>query len=83
MTDYLGHPLDSCFERLKRADEHLLDFNSRVETMLMKQAYAVGIKLDENPPHCVMEVTLPPGEKRRTGVMASAAARSMASTPLF
>jgi hypothetical protein len=60
MTDYLCHPLDSCFERLKRADEHLLDFNSRVETMLMKQAYAVGIKLDQNPPHHIIEVTLPP-----------------------
>jgi hypothetical protein len=60
MTDYLRHPLDSCFERLKRVDEHLLDFNSRVETMLMKQAYAVGIKLDQNSPHQLIEVTLPP-----------------------
>ena len=60
MTHYLHHPLDSCFQRLKRADDHLLDFNSRVKAMLMNQAYAVGIKLDQNLPHRVIDVTRPP-----------------------
>lgn len=60
MIDYLQHPLDSCFERLRRADEHLLDFNKRVGAMLKKQADAVGIRLDQNPPHHVIEVALPP-----------------------
>jgi hypothetical protein len=60
MTDYLLHPLDACFERLKRVDEHLADFKSCVETMLMKQAYAVAIQLDPKPPYHVIKVTLPP-----------------------
>jgi hypothetical protein len=59
MTNYLLHPLDPCFERLKRVDEHIISFKSCLETMLMKQAYAVGITLDPNPPYHVIKVTPP------------------------
>lgn len=61
MVDYLAHPLDSCFMRVKRADEHLAAFKARVDAMLMKQADSVGIYLDPDPPHHVVRVT-PPSE---------------------
>jgi len=59
MPDYLRHPLDSCFERVRRADEHLAELQREIAIVFEKQAYAAGIEFDPNPPHLV-KVSLPP-----------------------
>jgi hypothetical protein len=60
MVNYLHHPLGGCFERVRRAEEHLADFESRVGIMFAKQANALGINFDPNPPHRAIQPTLPP-----------------------
>jgi hypothetical protein len=52
---YQRKPLDACFERVRRAEEHIADFEARVEIMFQKQANALGITLDPQPPHHVKE----------------------------
>jgi len=56
---YRLHPLDDCFERVRRTGEHLADFKSRVEVMFAEQAHAVGINFDPNPPYRALPPTLP------------------------
>jgi hypothetical protein len=56
---YRRNPLDGCFERVERANEHITDFRNRLDTMFRKQANALGINFDSNPPYRVKESTLP------------------------
>ncbi len=56
---YQRKPLDGCFERVRRAEEHLTDFKKRIVIMFRKQADAVGIKFDLLPPHRVKDPILP------------------------
>jgi hypothetical protein len=56
---YQHNPLDGCFERIRRAEEHIADFQGRIDTMFRKQANALGINFDSQPPHRVKEPTLP------------------------
>ena len=51
MRDYLRHPLDSCFERVRRADEHLADLQERIETVRRQQQDSITVQFDANPPH--------------------------------
>jgi hypothetical protein len=56
---YQRKPLDGCLERVRRADEHLADFKTRIDTMFRKQANAVGINFASQPPYHVKGPTLP------------------------
>jgi hypothetical protein len=58
MPDYLRHPLDSCFERVWRADEHLAELQREIAIVFEKQANAAGIEFDPHPPHRA-KVSLP------------------------
>ena len=60
MPDYLIHPLDGCFERVRRADEHLAELQREIAIVFEKQAYAVPFDLDTKPPHGAINVRLPP-----------------------
>jgi len=51
MSDYLRHPLDGCFARVGRADEHLADLKIRLNAVFEQQAHSIGIEYDPNPPH--------------------------------
>ena len=59
MPDYLRHPLDGCFERVRRADEHLAELQREIAIVFEKQAYAVPFDLDPKPPHRAINVCLP------------------------
>jgi len=61
MPDYLRHPLDGCFERVIRADEHLAELKREIAIVFEKQAHAVPFDLDPNPPHRVINLG-PPSE---------------------
>jgi hypothetical protein len=56
---YLHKPLDGCFERVNRAEEHIAAFENRIGKMFRKQAIALGISFDSKPPYRVKEPTLP------------------------
>jgi hypothetical protein len=59
MVHYLKHPLDGCRERVRRADEHLVELEREVEAVFEKQAHATPFSLDPNPPHGAINVRLP------------------------
>jgi hypothetical protein len=48
---YQLHPLDDCFERVRRAEEHLADFKRMLEAVKVKQAKSIPLNFDPNPPH--------------------------------
>jgi len=60
MVNYLKHPLDSCRERVRRAEEHLLSLELEVASMTEKQANSLPFDLDPNSPHAVINVGHPP-----------------------
>ena len=60
MPDYLLHPLDGCFERVRRADEHFAELQREIAIVFEKQANSVGIQFDPNPPYRIVKVWLPP-----------------------
>ena len=60
MPDYLLHPLDGCFERVRRADEHFAELRREIAIVFEKQANSVGIQFDPNPPYRIVKVWLPP-----------------------
>jgi hypothetical protein len=51
MVDYLTHPLDSCFKRVERAHEHLLNLMAQADDTFRKQANSVVFEFDPNPPY--------------------------------
>ena len=59
MPDYLLHPLDSCFERIRRADEHFAELQREIAIVFEKQAHAVTFDLNPYPPHGAINVRLP------------------------
>jgi hypothetical protein len=59
IVDYLKHPLDGCFERIRRASEHLASLKDLVEQIHFMQVHALGIELDPKPPHLIKEVRMP------------------------
>jgi len=59
MVNYLRHPLDGCRDRVRRADEHLVELEREVVVMFEKQAHATPFCLAPNPPHSVTNLRLP------------------------
>lgn len=51
MADYLRHSLDGCFERIRRADEHLADLRNRIAIVTARQAQAVSADFNPRPPY--------------------------------
>lgn len=60
MVAYLKHPLDGCFERVRRADEHLADLKTKFATVFVQQANAIGIEFDPNHSYRIAKVMQPP-----------------------
>lgn len=60
MFDYSEHPLDPCFERVRRAGEHLEDLKTRLEHSRYMQAHTLGIELDPDAPDKIKTTRLPP-----------------------
>jgi len=60
MVHYFKHPLDYCWERVRRAEEHIAEFEREVMSMHEKQAQAVPFDLDPNPPHAAINIGMPP-----------------------
>jgi hypothetical protein len=46
---YTPHPLDGAFERVRRAEEHLLDLRPRIEAMRQQQAHYLLTQFDGRP----------------------------------
>lgn len=59
MVDYLKHPLDSCRERVRRAEEHMTELERQCAIIFEKHANAVAFDLDPNPPHRVINIVGP------------------------
>jgi hypothetical protein len=60
MVDYLTHPLDSCFKRVERAHEHLLNLMAQADDAFRKQANSVVFEFDPNPPYkSITNLSLP------------------------
>lgn len=59
MVDYLNHPLDGCFERVRRANEHLADLRERIRETFAQQANSIVVKFDGNPPGHIIGATYP------------------------
>jgi hypothetical protein len=51
MTQYFKHPLDYSFERVRRAEEHLIEMRGHVEGVFQMQEDASFVDYDPNPPH--------------------------------
>jgi hypothetical protein len=60
MSDYVRHPLDPCFARVRRADEHLVDLKRLFAEVQVRQANAVEIEFDPNPPYSILGAKQPP-----------------------
>src|ERR1700722_2069935 len=58
-TKYLVHPLDSCTERVRRADEHLADLKAAFDAIFVLQANSIGIEFDPKPPYHLVKVSRP------------------------
>jgi hypothetical protein len=50
-TRYQLHPLDDCFERVRRAGEHLEEMKRAIDEAVRRQANAVPIEYEADPPH--------------------------------
>src|ERR1700731_4138428 len=61
MVEYLTHPLDGGFERIRRANEHLADLEQRVRDTFIQQAESIAsaIEFDSNPPGEIKKVHPP------------------------
>jgi hypothetical protein len=57
LPNYHRHPLEGCFERVRRADEHLIDLKARIEIAFAQQANAIGVEFDPNPPYSGIRLT--------------------------
>jgi hypothetical protein len=59
MVDYLTHSLDSSFERVRRANEHLADLEQRIRDAFTQQADSIVIDFHSSPPGGIKEVHHP------------------------
>jgi hypothetical protein len=59
MPDYHLHTLDDCFERVKRAGEHLVELEKGISETCAQQADAIPLEFDPDPPHG-FKLGLPP-----------------------
>jgi len=60
MSDYVLHALDPCFARVRRADEHLVDLKRLFAEVQVRQANAIEIEFDPNPPYGIVGAKQPP-----------------------
>src|SRR5215467_5786119 len=58
-VNYFIHPLDGCFERVRRADEHLADLEQRARDVFLQQANSVVIEFDSNHPGGIKNFSRP------------------------
>jgi hypothetical protein len=59
MANYSKHPLDYSYERVRRAEEHIVDLQKQVDNIFKMQRDAFGAYFDPNPPH-ELRTSLPP-----------------------
>lgn len=59
MPNYRLHALDGCFERVRRADEHLADLKGRLREMTRQQIDALVVNFHTEPPYGIKEVLRP------------------------
>jgi hypothetical protein len=51
MVEYINHPLDPGFARVRRANEHLADLDDRIGDVFRQQENTVVVEFDLYPPH--------------------------------